>query len=309
MEMMATFRYRPKSLVKFALLLCVLIGSVCVAIAARGPASAQRSAPDVRVLVGDITDKRTTGQFFAECEVELKIIGDTVADSLGLRAVRIRSAVDDTGRDLKKEEEESSSSGDISTEPKLSFQTTVKLKNPARSAKFIKSLEGDVELFQPTPANGGLIVEKRFMARPNVPLTSPGLKKWNVRITYMTKEGLEAKKKELEEQREKAMEGAGEKMGEAFAELFQGLFGGMMSDDENSLHFVIEDPDARVLSLAFRDAKGKPIESNSRMRSGPLHSYGFAGDLPGPDAQLVIYLATPESLKVVPFKLDNIPLP
>ncbi len=284
-------------------------GGLYLARASNHAAAAQRGAPDVRVMVGDVTDKRTTGQFFAECEVQLKIIGDAVADSLGIRAIRVRSAVDETGRDLMKEQEESSSLDSISSEQKSSLEKTIKLKNPARSAKFIRSLEGDVELFQPTPANGGVVIERRFMARPNQPVVSAALKKWKVELTYFTKEGFEAKKKEFEQQKEAEKSDAGEKFGKALAEVFGSIFGGMAEDDADSLRFVISDPDGRVAGLAFRDAKGKLIETKGRSRSGPLSTYNLEGGLPPDDTQLVIYLATPESIKVVPFKAENIPLP
>jgi len=285
-----------------------LVGVLCLA-AAQGTAPKAQRAPDVRVMVGDITDKRTTGDFPGECEIHLKIIGDAIADSLGVRAVHVRSVVDDTGRDLMKTEEESSSSDSIGEESKTSVEKTVTVKNPSRSAKFIRSLEGVVELFQPTAANGGVVIEKRFMARPNQPLASPALKKWNVEVTYFTREGFEAKKKEFEKLQESETSDAAEKFGKALAEVFGSILGGMMGDDENSLRFVINDPDGRVLDLAFKDAKGKPIKIESSLTSGPLRSIGLEGGVPPPDTQLVIYLATPDSIKTVPFKLENIPLP
>ncbi|MBI4470615.1 MAG: hypothetical protein HY650_14970 [Acidobacteria bacterium] len=272
--------------------------------------TAPRAAPDVRVLVGDVTDKRTTGQFFAECEVELKIIGDAVADSMGLRAVRVLSAVDDTGRDLIKEDEDSSSSGSMNEEAKSSLEKTIKLKNPARGAKFIESIKGEVELLQPTVANGGVVVEKNFMARANQPLSSPGLKKWKLQVTYFTKEGFEVKKKQYEQQKEAEKSDAGGQFGKALAEAFGSIFSGFADDnDENSLRFVIDDPDGRLAGLYFRDGKGRAIDSRSHSRSGTFHSYSLEGGIPPPDSQLIIYVATPESLKVVPFKVDRIPLP
>lgn len=117
-------------------MLCTFVAGVRdVPVAGQGQA-ARRGAADVCVMVGNVTDKRTTGQFFAECEIELRIIGDSVAESLGVRAARIRSAVDDTGRDLKKGDEEKPSSDAVGKEPKGGVEKTVSLKNPARSAKF-----------------------------------------------------------------------------------------------------------------------------------------------------------------------------
>ena len=82
-----------------------------------------------------------------------------------------------------------------------------------------------------------------------------------------------------------------------------------MDDSEVSLRFVIEDPDGRVAGLAFRDSGGKSIHIQSRCSSGAFHSYGLEGGTPPADTQLAIYLATPETLRIVPFKLENIPLP
>lgn len=131
-----TFHLRLKRTGRCLAVLCTFVAGVRdVPVAGQGQA-ARRGAPDVRVIVGNVTDKRTTGQFFGECEIELKIIGDSVAESLGVRAVRIRSAVDDTGRDLKKADEEKPSSDPVGEEPKGGVEKTVSLKNPARSAKF-----------------------------------------------------------------------------------------------------------------------------------------------------------------------------
>jgi hypothetical protein len=291
---------------RLVVLFWVLTGGVCPALAQRTPPKAQR-APDVRVMVGDVNDKRTTGHF-AECEVQLKIIGDAVADSLGVRAIRVRSAVDDTGRELKKDKEESSSES-VSEKQGDSVEKNVTLRNPARRATAIRSIEGEIELYQPTAANGGLVVEKKFMARPNQPLPSPALKKWNVEVTYFTKEGFEAKKKEFEQQQERGGEAAAEKFGKALAEAFGSIFGSLAEDDENSLRFVIGDPDNRITDFAFRDGKGEPISIQGRYRSGPLMTCSLEGGLPPADAQLVIYLATPDAIKTVPFKVENIPLP
>lgn len=307
--MSLTYLWGSRNIPRWLALLVAIMGGMGVFPLAGEGQTARRGALDVRVMVGEITDKRTTGQFFSECEVQLKVIGDAVAESLGVRTVRVRSAVDDTGRDLLRADEDKPSSDSVGDEPKGSVEKKVTLKNPARSAKFIRLLEGEVELFQPTAANGGVVVDKKFMARPNQPLLLPALKKWNVQVTYFTKEGLEAKKKQLEQQQEAGTKDTGEKFGKALAEAFGSIFSGMMDDSEDSLRFVIEDPDGRVAGLRFRDAKGKAIDVHSRSSSRAFHSYSLEGGVPPADTQLYVYLATPESLKVVPFKLENIPLP
>lgn len=289
----------------------ILVGTIlmplCSAYGQTKPA--QRKAPDVRVLVGEVTDKRTTGQFFAECEVQLKIIGDAVADSSGIRSVRVRSAADDTGRDLLKPDEDSSTSDATNEESRSSLEKTIKLKNPARGAKFIQSIQGEIELLQPTPANGGVVVERGFMAKANEPLVSPALKKWKIQITYFTKEGFEAKKQEYEKQKGSEKPDAGTQFGKALAEAFGSLFGGMSDDDENSLRFVVDDPEGHIAGMFFRDKTGKRIDSRGSSRSGSFRNFNLEGGMPPPDTQLVIFLATPETIKKVPFKVEDIPLP
>jgi|GEM_PF-2892520 len=53
----------------------------------------------VQTQLGDVKDSRTTGQFFGGLTVNIKLLGDSVADAESIRTV-INTAVDDTGRDL-----------------------------------------------------------------------------------------------------------------------------------------------------------------------------------------------------------------
>jgi hypothetical protein len=272
-----------------------------------GTLSATAVAQDVRVALGDITDKRTTGKFFAECEVELRFTGDALADSFGIRAIRVKTATDDTGRDLKPKEKKGGSffrankSGDSTLEKKVT------LRNPSRTAKTIKLLEGEAEVFSPTAANGGIVIIKDFMKQPGQLLAAPAMQPAGIKFTYVTKEVAAAmKKKQAEELKQTARKEAGE-FGEAMVEAFGELFGSM-GDSANSLQFFIDDPNDRLVEIEFQDSKGKVIKTHGRMSSDKMHSYNFSR-LPGPDAQLIVYLATPAATKIVPFKLEAIPLP
>ena len=264
-------------------------------------------AQDVQVSLGDVTDKRTTGKFFAECEIELHFTGDILADSLGIRTIHAKTAIDDTGRDLRPKDKKDShffranQSGSSTLEQKLT------LRNPARSAKTIRLLVGEAEVFSPTVANGGIVTVKGFMKQPGQLLATEALQKAGLKLTYVNKEVAETmKKKQVEEQKKVVREEAGE-FGAAMAEAFSGMFGGM-SAGPNSLQFLIEDPDNRLVEIEFQDGAGKKIETHGSMSSGQSHSYNFAQP-PGPDTQVLVYLATPAATKLVPFKIENIPLP
>jgi hypothetical protein len=264
----------------------------------------EKSAPQIQVNVGDVTDNRTTSAFNSECKVELKFTGDAAADAQSVRRVQLTEATDTTGRDLvPKANDENSprpfgfgqSSGALSTE--------VKLRNPSRNATAIKILMGRVELFNPTEANGGRLTIKNILQHPAEPVENPALAKYHIQLIYLTKEAYDAKKKEIE-----SHQNGDQKLGEAFGQLFKGMFGGMVSDSKDSIQLYIGDPDKRIIDLKFVDGQGKPLKSNQSWSTDSFKSTSFESP-PPPDTQLNIQLATPESLKTYSFQVENIALP
>jgi hypothetical protein len=264
----------------------------------------EKSAPPIQVNVGDVTDNRTTGAFNSECKVELKFTGDAAADAQSVRRVQLTEAADTTDRDLiPKDNGENSprpfgfgqSGGALSTE--------VKLRNPSRNATAIKILKGNVELFNPTEANGGLLTIKDILQHPAEPVQNPVLAKYNIQLIYLTKEAYDAKKKEIESQ-----QSGDQKLGDAFGQLFKGMFGGMVSDSKNSIQLYINDPDKRIIDLKFVDGQGNPLKSSQSWSTDSFKSTDFDSP-PPPDTQLKIQLATPESLTTYSFQVENIALP
>ena len=267
-----------------------------------------KSPTPIQATVGDVTDNRTTGMFNSECKVELKFTGDAAADAGSVRQVRLTEASDEVGRNLIVKDDEHSAPAFNSGRSSGALKTEVKLRNPSRNAATIKILKGEVELFNPTEANGGLLTIKNVLQHPAEPIPNPVLAKYGIQLMYLTKESYEAKKKEIEAQQKAGADAAGQKLGEAFGELFKGMFSGMMSDSKNSIQMYIKDPEKRVLDLKFVDGQGNPLKTSTSWSSADFRSTGL--DAPPPaDTQLIIQLATPESLKSYPFKVENIPLP
>ncbi len=261
----------------------------------------------IRASVGDVTDNRTTGSFNSECKIELKFTGDAAADASSVRQVRVTKAIDELGRDLvPKETENSFGSSSSGRRGGSTLQGELKLRNPSRNAAVIKLIEGEVELFNPTPANGGILVIKDILKHPAEPVQNPTLKKYGIELIYLTKESYEAKKKQVEEQ-QKNNTGGG--IGDAFGDLFKGMFSGMMSSEsKNNLKLYVKDANKRVIEAEFQDANGKPLKRRSSWSSNEMRSQDF--DTPPPaDTQLMIHLATPEAIQTVPFRLENVPLP
>lgn len=273
-------------------------------------ASGQKAeAAGARVLVSEVTDSRSSKDFFAKCELELIVMGNDVADSLGIRSVRIHYAADDTGRILSGKKSLAPGFFNFNEEKDHKMTTKISLKNPSREARFIASIKGEIELFQPDPKNGSQATIKRFLDNPGKLVSHPALMKNKVQVSYVTKEIYDAQKKhELENSKNKDMEKFGQEFGEAFGKLFEGMFAGFMGDAKNSIHLVVNDPKNRIVDFTFMDGEGNRVKPMSRSNMKTLRTYGFQ-ELPSPDLQLVIYLATPEAVKVVPFSLDKVALP
>jgi hypothetical protein len=235
----------------------------------------------------------------------LKFTGDGAADAARVLQVRVTKAVEELGRDIVLKKNDESSDFGSSGFGGSTLKAEVKLRNPSRNATVIKVVEGEVEMFNPTPANGGILVIKDILKHPAEPVDNPALKKYGIQVMYLTKESYEAKKKELETQKDSA----GNAIGEAFADLFKGMFNNMISSDsKNSIKLYIKDPEKRVVEVEFQDANGKPLKRRGSWTSNEMRSLDFESP-PPTDTRLVISLATPEATRTFPFKVENIPLP
>lgn len=284
-----------------------LLNQTCLAIFLVLPIAANAqapAAPSIQVNTGDVTDNRTTSAFSSECKVELKFTGDAAADAQSVRRVQLTEATDSTGRDLIPKNDDGMASHFMGFgQSGGALSTEVKLRNPSRNATAIKMLKGQVELFNPTAANGGLLTLKNILQHPAEPVQNPALAKYHIQLMYLTKEAYDAKKKEIASQ-----PNGNQQLGEAFGQLFKGMFGGMVSDSKNSIQLYIQDPDKRIIDLKFADSQGNPLKSSQSFSTDNFRSTSFELP-PPPETQLKIQLATPESLKTYSFQVENIALP
>ena len=271
---------------------------------------AANSPTPVNVSVGDITDTRTTGMFNSECKLTLKFTGDAAADAMSVRAVHVKQAVDELGRDLVPKADADSMHASMgmsgSGERNGALSAELTLRNPSRHSAVIKLIEGEVEFFSPTAANGGTLVIKDILKHPAEPVANDTLKKYGVELTYLTKESYEAKKKQLQAQ---PGNGAGAALGQGLGDMFSGMFSGMMSSGSSNTAFLyVKDPGKHVIDVEYQDAGGKALKRRSSWSSNEMRSQEFAQPPPA-DTQLLVYLATPEAIQTVPFKIENVPLP
>jgi hypothetical protein len=274
------------------------------------PCAAQQVSNDLMVSASDVVDTRTTGSVRGECKVSLLLTGDAASDALGVRKINVTKALDSLDRNLVPR-----SGYKIQNEPidltrqSSVLKATLSVCNPSRNASTIKLIEGEIELFMPTEANGAIVHLPGILSAPGRASDHPALKKYGIEITYLTKEAYEANKKQMEEQQSKAALEAGGVFAENFVGIMRGMFGEMGSGNaKNALIFLIQDPEKRIMEIELRDAEGHALTSRMRMSSGPLRKLSF--DVPPPaNAQLLVYLSTPESSKSYPFRLEQIALP
>jgi hypothetical protein len=272
-------------------------------------ANAIAQTTNVHVMVSEVSDRRTTGQFFAGSEIKLKLVGDGLADIRGVRRIQITKAIDDTGRNLVTEEKFSSAGpfgferiGKVSSQ----IEETIKLGNPARKATVIKEILGSIELYAPQKDSSASVTVKNFTAQNGKPLALPALHERNIAITVLNKAQYEKMKKENDER--VAKKEASPEIADAFANVFKQLFSGFMRVRENDLAFVINDPNSGLVDIEINDEQGVAYKRGARFSSEGIHVLSFDRKI-DEKAQLVIFLATPKSITKVPLLLKDISLP
>jgi len=265
---------------------------------------------DIRVVVDNVMDMRATGNSLPRCQVQLSFSGADVADAFEIHDVRIMAAVDDTGRDLRVDSEQEKARrrlfpSNAYTSPGNAYapQTahTVELVSPARDARTIKVLEGEADLLFPTPENGGLVIIKNFMAHPGDAFSDPLLKRSNVTIAYLGKEGSEANTSNKTVQAIPALPPGPTQMPRRIPF-------GKRPGPGKGLQFSVDDPDHRLADMVFMDSYGRQIWVGMSSVGNGSRTYQFQSEISS-NLQLRVYLATPEAIKTVPFKIENIALP
>lgn len=247
----------------------------------------------VTVAVGEISDKRTTGKFFAGLEIDLKLTGPELATAKGIRTV-VTAATDDAGNPLKNkdnrfsadgfEELQKAFGGGFGEKKGDEFQVKLEFANPARAAKAIKSVTGSIELLLPQqdPAS---VITASVAKDAGKPLDNAALKAAGVEIKLLKPEP-----------------GAKKPAGLSFSP----------SLGENDLGYEIKDPKKKVASVEFFTAAGKKLETQGRMSSGfndsKTVSISFK-EKPPVDSVAKIYIVTEKSVLTVPLNLKDIVLP
>jgi len=266
-------------------------------------ATASAQASDVRLSVTEVTDARSTGPFNNGMEMKLKLTGDDVASVKGIRTV-LTKAVDETGRNLLKDEKQDKDFGsvrDSGTGP----ETTLRLKNPARRAATVKEIAGEVQMFMPDLDPASVVMVRNFRAATGKPLKNLQLAKAGLQVTVLSKAEYDVLSKQKEQE---AGEKVGKNLGQAMVQAFKGMFGGFFRVGDNDLILKLADSGEVFITAEVVDGTGHVVPTVSTTYGDDMRVLGFEHPLPA-DAQLRIFLKTPKSVVTVPVKLVDIPLP
>jgi hypothetical protein len=169
------------------------------------------------------------------------------------------------------------------------LQAVVGLAVAERDADSIQVLEGTVEIYVPTEANGGMVRLPNIVAHAGR-IEEPALAKLGIQLNVFLDEAM-------------------------FRQLQQEVFRSGSSAGSygpNAVGMFYLDPAGVLAGWQLQDGQGRQLPSNgtSRGSSGGVFISQTRLSAPPPkDTQLVLFFTPAAALRTLPFRLENIPLP
>jgi len=271
---------------------------------------AATAANDIHVT--QVNDRRTKGSF-ARLMLVVEVPAARNADVAASR-VLLKTAVDDAGNDLIASSEEPKldanqhqnfKGGDGAPQPVTVY---IEMKNPARSAKAIKEIRGDIELYMPTKDPNGTATIQKFMSQSGKSVSDRALRSNGVDMSIISQSQFETMKKAAMDKYRAEQKAAGaegddlEERVKNFAEY------DYVKPDEGDVLLKLNDPQKRVESISYIDAKGEMKQVNMRDKNG-IFVLSTWGDKPQSDWAMRVNLKTSKNVTRYPLVLTNVPLP
>jgi hypothetical protein len=256
------------------------------------------------ITVTKIEENRsdTKSSFSNNIKIELKVSGDEVRKYKSIKLAELTTAIDDQGLDLYKKSTFEAKYNNID----IDGIVEVEMQKASRKANVIKSLEGIINLYNPTIENKGEIHILNFTKKTNENLLPAN---YPLKLVYLTKESLTKYKADMQKKKEadiKKLPEATRKLAESLMGLFDSL--SEISDSETEMTFLMDGQDDKLVDMYFLDEKGEKIERNGYFKSGELITYPFSKKIE-PNWTMVLNIESDKSIKKIPFKLSNVVLP
>lgn len=247
--------------------------------------------------------RSTTDSYFGNrCQVYLKVFGDEVRKYKYVRLVKISKAVDDQTLDLIGEEKDSKYSEITGSNTSVALN----LLPTSRKAKVIKEIAGEIGLFSPTEANGGLVKVKNPQKAVMQNLLP---KSKELKMMLLTEESVEKFKKDQKSKKESELKKQPkevQEMAHNIMSMFDEFF--KWGDSKYEVNFMITGDQDKIINVAYEKPDGDIISNNGYMSSNGLVTYYFSEEIE-PQYTLMLTVESFGSVKKVPFLLKDVDLP
>lgn len=258
-----------------------------------------------KVSVLSVSESRSTQNSFYgnRCLVTLQITGDEVRKYKKAKVARVTKAMDEKGLDLIGEESADTKYEDIDG---TSAKVDLSLLTTSRQATVISELAGEIILFAPTEANGGLVKVKAFGKSANKNLVP---KVNNLSVVYLNKESLDKLEKEQKSKKEAELKKQSPEM-QALAKELMNLVDAFsyMTESPNEVSFFISGDENKLIDLSFETPSGTKIDNNGWSSSGGLKTYYFNEEVK-PEYTAILTVESEGAVKKIPFSIKDVDLP
>jgi hypothetical protein len=273
-------------------------------------ASGVLAQPAGDVVLKQVNDRRTSGQFFAQLSISAELPKYKTSEVAASR-VLLSAATDDTGRDLidhEAREPELEANQRMSMEDKAApTLISISMKNPDRKAKTVREVRGDIELFLPGKDPNSIAEIPKFAALAGKPLTHKALKANGVEITFLSKAQVDAERKKRVDAKRKEYAEAGYDE-EALKSMMDSITEGAFTVEDSERIVRIKDPNHRIQELMYIDEGGQPARISLQSDQDLTRLSTWSGN-PQPDWKLKVTMRTPKNTTKIPFTLKDVPLP
>lgn len=266
----------------------------------------------VDVTVDQVNDRRSKGPF-ADLTVVLELPKIKSSEVTASR-VSVAAATDDTGRDLRPEEQSAeldpNSRGSMfrqnGEDPPCSV--VVKLKNPARTATKVNEVRGEIELFMPGKDPNSVAEIAKFSTTAGKPLSHKALKANGVELALLSPAEVAAAKKRLGDTKRKEYQEAGYE-GEDLETYVKNYLENALTLDENSdIAVRLKDPNKRIQDVTYIDSAGEEKRVIVREEEGVSILTSWGGP-PKPDWKLRVSMKTAKNVVKHAFVVRDVKLP
>lgn len=258
-----------------------------------------------KVSVLSVSESRSTQNSFYgnRCLVALQITGDEVRKYKKAKVARVTKAMDEKGLDLIGEETADTKYEDIDG---TSAKVDLSLLTTSRQATVIRELAGEIILFAPTEANGGLVKVKAFGKSANKNLVP---KVNNLSVVYLNKESVDKLEKEQKSKKEAELKKQSPEM-QALAKELMNLVDAFsyMTESPNEVSFFISGDENKLIDLSFETPSGTKIDNNGWSSSGGLKTYYFNEEVK-PEYTAILTVESEGAVKKIPFSIKDVDLP